>query len=81
MSTYYIKLKVIRWSVGPSVHLFICMSQWTVFLYNSYSISRIKTKDGIRVDISDSKNLLEGQGQWVKGQGQIRYFFDNLFGL
>ena len=62
MSTYYMKLKVIRWSVGLSVRLSVCQSQLNVFLYNTYTISRIETKIGVRVDIDDHKNSLEGQG-------------------
>ena len=36
---------------------------------------------GVRVDINDGKNFLEGQGHKVKGQGQIGDFVENLFGL
>ena len=34
-------------------------------------MSQIETKIGVRVDINDGKIFLEGQGHWVKGQGQI----------
>ena len=81
MSTYYIELKVFRWSFGPSVCLYVGPSRLNVFLYNSYTIFRIWTKIGMRVDFNDVKNLQEGQGHWVKGQGQIDDFVENLFGL
>ena len=44
-------------------------------------MSQIETKIGVRVDINIGKIFLEGQGHWVKGQGQSPYFFENLFGL
>ena len=44
-------------------------------------MSQIETKIGVRVDINDGKIFLEGQGHWVKGQGQIWDFFEHLFGL
>ena len=75
------KLKVIRWSVGPSVRKSVGPSRLNIFLYNSYTMSRIETKIGARADINDGKIFQEGQGHWVKGQGQIPYFFENLFGL
>ena len=53
MSTHDIKLKVIRWSVGPSVRKSVGSSQLNVFLYNSYTMSRIETKIGVRVDFND----------------------------
>ena len=65
------KLKVIAWSVGPSVCLSVVLSQLNVFLFNLYTMSQIETKIGVRVDINDGKIFLEGQGHWVKGQGQI----------
>ena len=36
---------------------------------------------GVRVNIDDGKNFLEGQGHWVKGQGQFGDFGENVFGL
>ena len=44
-------------------------------------MSWIETKIGVRVDINDDKNCLEGQSHLVKGQGQIRDFVEYLFGL
>ena len=81
ISTAYIKLKAIGWSVGPSVRLSIGPSQLNVFLYNSYTMSWTETKIGVRVVINDSKHFLEGQGNSVKSQGQIRDFVEVLFGL
>ena len=83
MSTQYIKLNVIRWSVGMSVRLSVGLSQLNVFLYNSYTISRIGTKIGVRADMNNGKNFLEGQGHGVKGQGQgkIGDFVEDVFGL
>ena len=72
MSITYIKLKVIAWSVGPSVCRSVGPSQLKVFLYNLYTMSRIETNISVRVDMNDGKIFLEGQGHWVKGQGQIR---------
>ena len=81
MSNHVIKLKVVRWSVGQSVRKSVGPSRLNVFLYNSYTMSRIKTKIGVRVDNNDGQNNLEGQGHRVKGQGQIDDFVENLFGL
>ena len=81
MSTHDIKLKIIRWSVGASVRKSVGPSQLYVFLYNSYNMSRIETKIGVRVDFNDGQNNLQGQGHGVKGQGQIDDFVENLFGL
>ena len=81
MSIHDIKLKVIRWSVCPSVRKSIGLSMLNIFLYNSYPMSRIETKIGVRVDINDGNIFLEGQGHWVKGQSQIRDFVEYLFGL
>ena len=44
-------------------------------------MSRIETKIGVRVDINDGKNNLQGQGHGVKGQGQIDDFVETWFGL
>ena len=81
ISISYIKLKVIAWSAGPSVRLSVGPSQFNVFLYNLYTMSRIETKIIVRVDINDGNIFLEGQGHWVKSQGQSRDFVENLFGL
>ena len=81
MSTHTIKLKVIRWSVRPSVRKSVGPSRLNVFLYNSYTMSRIETKIIVRVDINDGNIFLEGQGHWVKSQGQSRDFVENLIGL
>ena len=70
-STHTIKLKVICWSVGPSVRKSVGPSRLNVFLYNSYTMSRIETNIIVRFDINDGNIFLEGQGHWVKGQGQI----------
>ena len=35
---------------------------------------------GVRVDIDDGKNILEGQGHKIKGQVQIGDFVEKLFG-
>ena len=51
LSTHDIKLKVICLSVGPSVRKSIGPSRLNIFLYNSYTISRIEIKIGVRVDI------------------------------
>ena len=67
--------------VCPSVCLSVCRSPSNVFHYNSYTIARIGTKIGVRVDINVGYHLLEGQGHGVKGQGQIDDFVENLFGL
>ena len=64
--------------VGPSVRRSVTSN---FFSYNSRSISRIETKMGVRVNIDDGKNFLEGQGHWVKGQGQFGDFGENVFGL
>ena len=64
--------------VGPSVRRSVTSN---FFSYNSWSISRIETKMGVRVNIDDGKNFLEGQGHWVKGQGQFGDFGENVFGL
>lgn len=32
----------------------------------------------MRVDIDDGTNFIDGQGHWVKGQGQIGDFSENL---
>ena len=72
MSIHDIKLKVICWSVGPSKS--VGPSQLNVFLYNSYTMSRVETKIGVRVDFNDD---LQGQGHGVKGQGQIDDFIEN----
>ena len=53
MSIHDIKLKVIHWFVGPSVRKSVGPSQLNVFLYNSYTMSRIETKIGVRVDFND----------------------------
>ena len=68
ISITYSKLKILAWSVGPSVCLSVGPSQLNVFLYNLYSMSRIETKIGVTVDINDGNIFLEGQGHWVKGQ-------------
>ena len=81
MSTYNINLKVIRWSVRLSVRRSLGPSQLNVFLYNSYTMSRFETKIIVRVDINDGNIFLEGQGHWVKSQGQSRDFVENLIGL
>ena len=81
MLTWYIKLMVIRLIgpfVGPSVRRSVTSN---FFSYNSWSIGRIETKMGVRVNIDDGKNFLEGQGHWVKGQGQFGDFGENVFGL
>ena len=52
-----------------------------VYVYNSRYISLIETKISVRVDIDDGKNILEGEGHKVKGQGQIGDFFEHLFSL
>ena len=52
-----------------------------VMHHNSWTTGRIGTKICVRVDIDDGKNVLEGQGHKVKGQGQIGDFVENLFGL
>ena len=67
--------------VCPSVCLSVCRSPSNVFHYNSYTIARIGTKIGVRVDINVGYHLLEGQGHGVKGQGRIDDFVKKLFGL
>ena len=67
--------------VNRSVRLSVGLSPSNIFHYNSWSISRIETKIGVRVNIDDGKNFLEGQGHWVKGQGQFGDFGENVFGL
>ena len=42
-------------------------------------MSWIETKIGLRVDINDGKNNLQGQGHGVKGQGQIDDLIENTF--
>ena len=79
MSIHDIKLKVICWSVGPSVRKSVGPSRLNVFLYNSYTMSRSETKIGVRVDFNDGQNDLQGQGHGVKGQGQIDDFIENTF--
>ena len=49
----------VRWSVGCG------------YCYNSFTISWIGTKIGVRVDIDKGYHLVKGQGHWVKVQGQI----------
>ena len=44
-------------------------------------MSQIETKIGVRVDINDGKIFLEGQGHWVKGQGQIHDLMKNCVWL
>ena len=44
-------------------------------------MNRIETNIIVRVEINDGNILLEGQGHWVKSQGQSRDFVENLFGL
>ena len=41
------------------------------FGHNTYTISWIGTKIGVRVDIDKDYNILKGQDHRVKGQGQI----------
>ena len=53
MSIHDIKLKVICWSVGPSVRKSVGPSRLNVFLYNSYTMIRIETKLGVKVDFND----------------------------
>ena len=60
--------------VCPLVCLSVCRSPSNVFHYNSYTIARIGTKIGVRVNINVGYNLLEGQGHGVKGQGQINSY-------
>ena len=52
------------------------------FLVNiSYTISRIGTKIGVRVDIDKGYHLVKGRGHWVKGQGQIHDLLKKMFWL
>ena len=63
------------------ISLVFGMGQFNVFLYNLYTMSRIETKIIVRVYINVCNIFLEGQGHWVKSQGQSRDFVENLFGL
>ena len=59
----------VRWSVGCG------------YCYNSFTISWIGTKIGVRVDIDKGYHLVKGQGHWVKGQGQIHDLLKKMFWL
>ena len=58
----------VRWSVGCG------------YCYNSFTISWIGTKIGVRVDIDKGYHLVKGQGHWVKVQGQIHDLLKKCFG-
>ena len=49
--------------------------------YNYRNFSRIETKLGVRVDIDEGYQLVQGQCHLVKGQGQINDLVKNLFWL
>ena len=48
------------------------------FGYNLGIICRIESWIGVKVDVSKDFNLLQGQGHWVRGRGQIHDFFEKL---
>ena len=61
MSIHDIKLKVIRRSLGPSVRKSVGSSRLNVFLYNSYTMSRIETKFGVRAKFSQKVKVIESK--------------------
>ena len=59
----------VRWAVGCG------------YCYNLFTISRIETKIGVKVDIDKGYNFVKRQGHGIKGQGKIHDLLSKLFGL